>query len=132
MIRRTDESVAIAAAAVLIAGCAQTMAQPLPPSEAPMSTNLQSVTAAALDDAGRQTGLERAALSVVSAAAVTWPDGSLGCPQPGMTYTMALVPGYRVRIQAAERVLDYHASTRGQLLLCPDGQAIEPSLPDAI
>jgi len=132
MIHKTGAPGVAMAVAVLIAGCAQTTAQPLPPSEAPMSTNLPSVTAAALRDAAQQTGLKQEALSVLSAAAVTWPDGSLGCPRPGVMYTMALVPGYRIRIQAGERVLDYHASTRGQLLVCPDGRSVDPAPQDVM
>ena len=42
---------------------------------------------------------KRADLKVLSAEAVTWSDGSLGCPEPGMMYTQALVPGYRVQIR---------------------------------
>jgi hypothetical protein len=88
--------------------------------------NLQSVKEAALADATRLTGLERAKLVIVEARAVTWRDGSLGCPQEGMQYTMALVPGYRVRIEAGGRLLDYHASSGGGLALCPEGRAIDP------
>ena len=132
MIHKTGAPGVAMAVAVLIAGCAQTTAQPLPPSEAPMSTTLPSVTAAALRDAAQQTGLKQEALNVLSAAAVTWPDGSLGCPKPGVMYTMALVPGYRIRIQAGERVLDYHASTRGQLLVCPDGRSVDPAPQDVM
>ena len=131
MIHRVRATGALLVASILMTGCAQSTVQPLPHNEAPMQTNLQSVTAAALQDAERQTGLKPEMLSVVSAAAVTWPDGSLGCPQPGVMYTMALVPGYRVRIQAGERVLDYHASARGQLVLCPEGRAVDPVPQDA-
>jgi hypothetical protein len=59
---------------------------------------------------------------VVLAEAVTWPDGAVGCPQPGMTYTMALVPGYRVVFAvgagAAERRYAYHAGRNGPLAYC--------------
>jgi len=132
MILRTRCAIATIVGAFVLAGCARTTGQPLTPNEAPVSANLQSITEAAIRDAARQTGLAKEALAVVSAGAVTWSDGSLGCPQPGMMYTQALVPGYRIRIQAGPRVLDYHASARGQLLLCPDGRAIEPSPQDAI
>ena len=77
-------------------------------------------------DATARTGVDKAALKVESAEAVTWADGSLGCPQPGMTYTMALVPGYRIRVRAGEQVLDYHASERGYFVLCPEGRSAEP------
>ena len=77
--------------------------------------------------AGQTTGLSAKASSAV---AVTWADGSLGCPEPGMNYTMALVPGYRIKVQAGERQLDYHASRRGYFVLCPDVRSVDP-LPDS-
>jgi hypothetical protein len=59
---------------------------------------------------------------VVVAEAVTWNDGSLGCPKPGMNYTMALVPGYRVvyavRAGGAEREFAYHAGRHGRFVYC--------------
>ena len=42
--------------------------------------------------------------------AVTWNDGSLGCPEPGMFYTQALVDGYHVILQAGDEELDYRVS----------------------
>ena len=119
---------AIAAAAVLLAACAPVASQTAPPpKEAVVAiVNLQSVTQEALADASRLTGVERGKLVVVEAQAVTWQDGSIGCPQEGMRYTMALVPGYRVRIQAGDRLLDYHASSRGSPVLCPEGRAMDP------
>jgi hypothetical protein len=92
----------------------------------PAPVSVASVTTAALDDAARRTGVPRADLAVMSAEAVTWPDGSLGCPQPGRMYTQALVPGYRVRIRAGSEVLDYHAGRGGVPAVCPAGQGQEP------
>ena len=100
--------------------------------EVPMNPTLESITATVLEDAASRTGLARASLKVESATAVTWSDGSLGCPQPGMSYTMALVPGYRIRVRAGEQVLDYHASQRGYFMLCPAGMAVEPIVDDSI
>ena len=81
---------------------------------------------AALDDAARRTGTARAAIRVVSAAAVTWPDGSIGCPEPGMMYTQALVPGYRIVLQAGSETLNYHARAQGPPVFCPVGRAVTP------
>ena len=39
-------------------------------------------------------------VTVVSYEDVTWPDGALGCPEPGMSYTQALVPGARLVLEA--------------------------------
>jgi hypothetical protein len=118
------------------AGCAAAVEQGAPPvplkQEVPMNPTLQSVTEAVLADAVQRTGVDRERLKVESAQSVTWADGSLGCPQPGMNYTMALVPGYRIKVRAGEQVLDYHASRRGYFVLCPAGMAQEPAPQDAI
>ena len=90
-------------------------------------TTLEATVDAALADAAKRTGLKRTDLKVLSAEAVTWSDGSLGCPQPGMMYTQALVPGYRVQIRAGGQDLDYHASRMGLPALCPSGRAVPPS-----
>jgi hypothetical protein len=52
-------------------------------------------------------------VKVASVEAVTWPDGSLGHPEPGMDYTMALVPGYRVVLQAGDKFHEYHTDRSG-------------------
>lgn len=91
-----------------------------------MTHGLRQVVAEALEDASRVTGLDRSDLAVVSAENVTWPDGSLGCPRPGRMYTQALVRGHRVRIQAGERLLDYHAGSQRTPFLCPEEFASDP------
>lgn len=116
--------------ATTLTGCAPTAglgAPPAPPPRSvPMNLTLSSIADAVLSDAASRTGMEKTALVVESAEPVTWPDGSLGCPEPGMMYTMALVPGYRIRVRAGEQVLDYHASDRGYFVLCPEGRSVEP------
>jgi hypothetical protein len=101
-----------------------------PPAASPAApASLQEVVRSARADAARLIGLPADEFEVVSAEPVTWRDGSLGCPQPGRLYTMALVPGYRVLLRAQGRQFDYHAGARGGLLLCPEGRAVAP-LPD--
>jgi hypothetical protein len=58
---------------------------------------------------------------VIRDQAVTWSDGSLGCPQPGVFYTQALVPGYWVVLQVGDQEYDYRASERGHFVLCEGG-----------
>lgn len=128
----TAQSFAVVAI-VATCGCASAVEPVVPadasPTEVRMSPTLASITDAVLVDAVKRTGMNKASLEVASAEAVTWADGSLGCPQPGMSYTMALVPGYRIKVRAGERVLDYHASQRGHFVLCPEGQAVDPAVP---
>jgi hypothetical protein len=73
------------------------------------------VTAAVEDLAGR-LGIEPDAVTVVEALAVTWPDGSLGCPQPGMMYTQVLVDGAFVLLEAGGKQYPYHGGD--PLFLC--------------
>ena len=133
---RARLQVPAAALALLATACG--MAEPLqiaaqPPEPAitgaPMNiqdAGLRGAVEASLDDAARRSGLARSSLTVTAAEDVTWPDGSLGCPQPGMVYTQALVPGYRIQLRAGSQSWDYHADMRGRLVLCPPGQAGVP------
>lgn len=93
----------------------------------PVRSGLAAVVEAALVHAASKTGLGRSELKVKSSEAVVWADGSLGCAQPGMNYTMAPVPGYRIMVDAGGELLDYHASEWGQLILCPTGHSVSPS-----
>jgi hypothetical protein len=91
-------------------------------------TPLAVVMRDVLADARQRTG--DATARITRTESVTWPDGSLGCPQPDRLYTQALVPGWRLSVLAGGRELDYHAAVRGQWLLCPPGRATGP-VPDA-
>lgn len=96
-------------------------AQDLPPAE---------MLAPALADASRRSGVAEADLVIEKSVRVTWNDGSLGCPQPGMSYTQALVPGWQLIIRAGEQAFDYRAADRGQFMLCPPGRGRTPQLRD--
>lgn len=127
---RLPSATARSFAARLLAAAMVLAAAPVQPmTHAPQT--LDAVVAAALADAARRSGSPVTALRVDKAEAVTWRDGSLGCPQPGMAYTQALVPGYRVRVRAGDRVLDYHAGRSGAPQWCPPGRAQDPLSEDA-
>jgi hypothetical protein len=44
----------------------------------------------------RQLGVAPGDLVLVGWQAMTWADAALGCPQPGVLYAQATVPGYRL------------------------------------
>jgi hypothetical protein len=58
------------------------------------------------------------AATLLVAEAVTWPDGSMGCPEPGVMYTQQLVPGYRLVFEVDGASYDYRASEGGELRHC--------------
>jgi hypothetical protein len=83
-----------------------------------------------IDDLATHLGVEREGVSVVSAEATIWNDGSLGCPRPGEFYTQALVPGYRVILETNGKRYNYHASEKGHFFLCATALPGQNQLPD--
>ncbi len=72
--------------------------------------------------AAEETGADPSDITVIVAEEVTWRDGSIGCPQEGMGYTQALVPGYRAVLEVGGEELHFHASNSGDFRLCADPQ----------
>ena len=95
---------------------------PLPPEIQPTGGEVPAEYLAAVKaDAAERLGVSEAELSVDEAVSVVWPDGSLGCPQPGQNYIQVLIEGYRVVISAAGQSLDYRLDQRGHFRLCESG-----------
>ena len=117
-------------ACTLASGCALGQAAGGPPpvvKEKAVTNTPAEMIEAALDDAANRSTTARADIKVTSAEAVTWSDGSLGCPQPGMLYTQALVAGYRIVLHAGTQVLNYHAAARGKPVFCPASRVVAPT-----
>ncbi|MGF1616345.1 MAG: hypothetical protein ACFCU2_00850 [Acidimicrobiia bacterium] len=92
----------------------------VPPSNP--DTAPESVVDRAISDLVDRTTVSSETITVVAAESKTWPDGSLGCPQPGMSYTQALVDGSRVLLEADGRLYAYHAGPDGEPFLCESGE----------
>jgi hypothetical protein len=91
----------------------------------------QAILDPILKEAAALAKLDREQLVIVRAESVVWNDGSLGCPEPGMMYTQALVNGYWVVIDAAGQNYDFRVGSGGSFRLCPPGQGHPPSQPSA-
>jgi hypothetical protein len=72
-------------------------------------------------DAAQRAGVALDDVKLRTVESVTWPDGSLGCPEPGMMYSQALVQGYRIRVDAAGTPVTYHTGATSTFVLCPPG-----------
>ena len=81
-----------------------------------------------LKEAAKRANVPPQELVIVRAEAVVWNDGSLGCPEPGMEYTQALINGYWVVIKAAAQTYDFRVDRGGSFRLCPEGRG-HPPLP---
>jgi hypothetical protein len=77
-----------------------------------------------------QTGVDASQLQVTEAEAVEWPDGSLGCAEPGMMYTQAIVPGYRMTFTDGSRTYELHTNSDGtNAVLCENGRPVNIGQP---
>lgn len=73
---------------------------------------------AVLADAARRAGVGAGQVRVERAQPAQWPDGSLGCPEPGMQYIQMIVDGYWVELTAGGRAFDYRLDGQGNYRLC--------------
>ena len=131
----------VAATALMLVGCATTggsspsptRSPEEPPSDRPSETMpadpsmpmggidedaIADLLAAAAADAN--VGLDE--VTVVTAEEVDWSDGAIGCPEPGMMYTQAIVPGYRVVLDIDGEDHHFHAAEGGEFFYCEDPQ----------
>ena len=90
------------------------------PSDRPSDTPSDGAAEAAVADLAAHLGIEPEAVQVVAVEEVTWRDGSLGCAEPGMVYTQALVDGARITLRAEGVEHEYHQGGSGTPIRCAD------------
>ena len=83
--------------------------------EEPRHSGLVGIAIADLAD---RLGIDESTITVVSFDAVVWPDGSLGCPQPGMEYIQVLVDGSLIVLSVEGREYRYHSGAGRAPFLC--------------
>jgi hypothetical protein len=78
-------------------------------------------------------GIAAVDIQIEAVEAVDWPDGSLGCPEPGQMYIQVITPGYRVRMRSGDVTYEVHTDDRpdGAITLCEGGPPGLPGLPDS-
>jgi hypothetical protein len=98
-----------------------------PPAMADEKMTLARQVLAAKADLARRSGVSADDIEVVEARQVTWPDASLGCPEPGMMYAQVLTPGVLVVLSFHRAETRYHAGLSEVPAPCPAGRAREPA-----
>jgi hypothetical protein len=78
----------------------------------------RGAAADAVRDLARRLGVEASQIRVVTHEEVTWRDGSMGCPRPGMLYPQVLTDGTRVVLEVDGERYEYHAGGRRTAFLC--------------
>jgi hypothetical protein len=90
----------------------------LPEATSIFAPDLEPLIAQAKIDLSQRTGIGVDKINVVGIEAVEWPDGSLGCPQPGMLYTQVQVDGLRIFLLVGVNTYEYHSGGGRQPFLC--------------
>ncbi len=99
---------------------------PLPP-----VTGLEGqIEQSRIDLAGR-LGVNINEVKLISAKPVSWPDGGLGCSQPGAIIVQVLTPGFLIVLEHAGLRYEYHSGGSQVPLYC-DSPSVSPSGLDAL
>jgi hypothetical protein len=75
---------------------------------------------AVVADAARRFNVAESSVVLTRAERVSWPDSSLGCPEPGRMYSQALVSGFRLVARTPEGALTYHTDGSAHVVTCAD------------
>ena len=83
-----------------------------------LSPEIDPVAQPAVTDLAVRLGVEESAINVVSVDEVTWSDGSLGCPEPGMMYTQALEHGLLIVLEVDGTKFEFHSGAGRDPFYC--------------
>lgn len=92
------------------------------PIPTPVDPTLQKVIAQAKQDLTRRLAVDANQIDLVQVQSVVWPNGSLGCPRPGVRYPQVELDGWLIRFRAGGRLYDYHSAGNGAPFLCETGK----------
>jgi hypothetical protein len=79
---------------------------------------LQPLVDQAVADLATRLKIDASKIDTISAQSVSWPDGGLGCPQPGMAYTQVMVDGSLIQLSANGTSYSYHSGGSRAPFLC--------------
>jgi hypothetical protein len=88
---------------------------------------LESFVAEAASDLARRLKIDEDEIELAEARFVTWPNSALGCPEPDIMYTQALVPGYRIRLIVNGRSHHFHGARDRPPFHCPAERVSAPA-----
>jgi len=81
------------------------------PSDSP--SHLTPAQRAAITALARTLNLPPEQITLISTESVEWPDGCLGVQKIGMMCTQAVVPGYKIVLQANRELYEFHTDEDG-------------------
>ena len=81
----------------------------------------------AKQDLQQRMGVASDEIKVTKAEFVTWPDASMGCPQPGYQYAQVLTNGSRIHLSVGGKLYHYHSGGNRAPFLCETPAKVEPA-----
>jgi len=109
--------------ALFVAGCfalnPTSMAEP-PAAAADQVNTMQTnpVIQQAIEDLAQRESIPSASIELVNYEEVTWPDASLGCPHPDMSYIQVPQDGARIILRFGDSKRIYHSGGSRPPFLC--------------
>ncbi|NDJ79268.1 MAG: hypothetical protein GYB65_23705 [Chloroflexi bacterium] len=76
--------------------------------------------------------VDPADVTLVSLLMLTWPDASIGCPQPDVVYDDLPMLGYRISFEVGDEIVIYHTSIRHATRCSLDEEILPGFLDDLI
>ncbi len=89
---------------------------------APGNPGIKDPFLLAVADLSGRIGVDGSEVELVSLQDVTWRDGSLGCPEAGMSYIQALTAGQQMILRVNGQDYYYHSGKGGVFNYCGDPQ----------
>jgi hypothetical protein len=83
------------------------------PTSTPLPMDLTPAQRAAITTLSENLGIPAENIKLVSTEAVDWPDGCLGVQEERVMCTQAIVPGFRIILEADGRKVEYHTNEDG-------------------
>jgi hypothetical protein len=87
-----------------------------------LSPEAEKVIVLTQKDLAQRLSVAEEVILIQSIEPVTWPDASLGCPQPGMAYAQVLTPGFRVIVEAGGEVYEAHTDMGSTIVICEESE----------
>lgn len=84
----------------------------------PSDPEVQPLIDTAIEDLSNRFSVPSDQIEFKEVTELVWPDSSLGCPNPSVSYLQVLTPGYLIRLQVSEVTYQYHADKKGKVIYC--------------
>jgi hypothetical protein len=94
----------------------------------PQDPFLGEMVTKAREDLADRLSVETDQINLLEVREVTWPDASLGCPQPGMVYAQVPQDGLLIRLGVDKDMYFYHSGGTEDPFLCEGTSQVVPKV----